>query len=84
MHLTFEMILTVAMGVLSGAMMAWLGNRIVNAELLGHVKRHCEEIDQAIRLAERAHEKIGDHANRLAVIEYQHRIDRGGDRGYPT
>lgn len=76
MQLTFEMIITIAMGVLSGAMMAWLGNRTVNAELLSHVKRHCEEIDELKGTDRRLEERLGNHGNRLAVIEYQHQLDR--------
>lgn len=84
MQLTTEMLMTIAISVLGGAAMSWLGNRVVNAELLGHVRRHCGEIAHALSLAERANSGLGDHRERLARIEHQHEIDdrdKGRDCG---
>ena len=72
MQLTPETMMTIAISVAGGAFTAWLGNRVMNAELYGHVRKHCSEIAQILRRldAERAGE-------RLAVVEYQLREERG-------
>lgn len=44
MQLSGELILSLIASALTGAAMAWLGNRVLNAELWGHVRNHCAEI----------------------------------------
>lgn len=47
MQLTLEVVLSWIGGAASGALVAYLGNRVMNAELWGHVKKHCGEIQAA-------------------------------------
>lgn len=47
MQLTTEIVISWLGGALSGAMVAWLGNRVMNAELWGHIKKHCGELETA-------------------------------------
>jgi len=72
MTLTPELLISVVSSVLAGATVAWLGNRVANAELYGHVRRHCKEISHVCDLAEKAHSRLGDHREKLAVLWYEH------------
>ena len=83
MTITFEMLLTIAVSVLSGAGAAFLGNRIVNAEVFSHPKRHCAELDDIRKDADRAHVAAEEakaicwkHGERLGIVEFQLKIDR--------
>lgn len=76
MQVTVELILTVAISISSGATVAWLSNRVMNAEMFGHLKRHCAEIGRLTEQLDNAIQALGKHSERLGILEYQQSIDR--------
>ena len=80
MQLTLEVVLSWIGGAASGALVAYLGNRVMNAELWGHVKKHCGEIAHVTADTDKALERIENQDRRLVRIEYQHELDQRGGR----
>lgn len=76
MQLTIEVVLSWIGGAASGAMVAWLGNRVMNAELWGHVKKHCGEIAHVTAQVDKALDRVEKQDHRLVRIEYQHELDQ--------
>lgn len=70
MQLTPETILSLVASALTGGVMAWLGNRIVQAELWGHIKKHCREIEVVTKRLDAHSDKIDAHGQKLAVLAY--------------
>lgn len=49
-------------GTIGGAVMVWLGNRIKDVEILGHIEQHCREF-QAVT------ERLKEYSERLRLVE---------------
>ena len=75
MQLTLEVVLALVGSAFSGATVAWLGSRVYYAELLGHVKKHCGELE-AIRFdirerTESADKRLGAHSGDIRRLDRQ-------------
>lgn len=53
--------------------MAWLGNRVMNAEIWGHVKKHCSEIATNNRRLDAHSDRLINLGERCAVLEARNR-----------
>lgn len=71
MQLTPETVLSLIASALTGGVMAWLGNRIVQAELWGHIKKHCHEIETVVRRVDSHSDKLNDYGQKIAVLAYR-------------
>lgn len=70
-----------ATGIAAGALSAYLANRIVNAEMWGHIKQHCREHEKCEKEREKMWEAIHKLNNLASVFEYQCEQDRQRDKG---
>lgn len=60
--ITAELVLSLIGSALGGAATAWLSNKVVNAELWGHVKSHCRELKE---IKDSTKSSVGDIHGRL-------------------
>jgi len=72
MQLTVELVVSLIVSAGAGATVAYFGNRIANSELLGHVRRHCKEIERIDKLVGSALSRLGEHREKLAVLWFEH------------
>lgn len=75
MQLTTEIVVSWIGGAVSGATVAWLGNRVMNAELWGHLRKHCSEIETNTQRLNAHSKTLGGLGRRVAVL-----LDRTGVR----
>lgn len=66
MQLTLDIVLSWIGGAASGAFAAYFGNRIVHAEMWGHLRKHCGEIDALRRTSEK---RLDAHSDRIAAMQ---------------
>ena len=65
--MTPEFLLSLFASALTGAGVAWQANRIMNDEILSHVKRHCDEHDAHTK-ADEKHDKRIRRIDRLVTV----------------
>ena len=69
MQLTVELIVSLVSSACVGAAVAYFGNRIANAELYGHIKRHCAEIDRAFAAIKEMDERQRAHDRQMVRLQ---------------
>ena len=71
MQLTPDAVLGLIVAAFSGAGGAWLGNRVVNAEIWGHIRKHCREIERCEKRIEDIDREVDALKEQIVVLRWR-------------